>query len=482
MLPGTMEASTFHGLRLIALGLALGLAGQALFYSAGLGLNVLLWIGVLIAAAFLVIKPGTGGRDWATIGALLLGSGSIAMNDSPWIVTLNALFILGTFGLYAFKTASEQSRPTLSRLLVMAACAWAQFWLEAFKVSGSVKWAELKPTNGKGQNVRAVGRGLALAIPAVVLFMCLMSSADPVFSRLLTPHIEVNAEAVIVRTWIAILTGLFAVGFLRRATSPRVVAPPLPGSELGSPTQLGRVEFITVFATLSALVAGFVVVQGRYLFGGSDVVLATEGMSYAQYARRGFFELVTLVAIAVPMVLGAIGMVRESNRAVRVTSAVFLGLIGLVLVSAGKRMDLYVGAYGLSELRFYVSASMAWLATLLVLVALSILSRKLNRLPRALGWSIAGAIALVSFSNPDRMIAEYNLNRTSGEIVLDHSYLASLGGGSVEPLLRALPRLPMEQQHSIENELEYRYSGPERDWRDWNYLAAKARKSYHRAR
>jgi hypothetical protein len=80
------------------------------------------------------------------------------------------------------------------------------------------------------------------------------------------------------------------------------------------------------------------------------------------------------------------------------------------------------------------------------------------------------------------MIAEYNLNRTSGEIVLDHSYLASLGGGSVEPLLRALPRLPMEQQHSIENELEYRYSGPERDWRDWNYLAAKARKSYHRAR
>ena len=477
-----MEASTQSGLRLIALGLALGLAGQALFYSAGLGLNVLLWMGVLIAAAFLVIKPGNGDRDWATIGALLLGSGSIAMNDSPWIVSLNALFILGTFGLYAFKTASAQSRPTLSRLLVMAACAWAQFWLEAFKVGSSLKWDELKPTDGKGQNVRAVGRGIALAIPAVVLFMCLMSSADPVFSRLLTPHIEVNAEAVIVRTWIAILTGLFAVGFLRRATTPRVVTPPLPDSELGSPTQLGRVEFITVFATLSALVAGFVVVQGRYLFGGSDVVLATEGMSYAQYARRGFFELVSLVAIAVPMVLGAIGMVRESNRTVRVTSAVFLGLIGLVLISAGKRMELYVGAYGLSELRFYVSASMAWLAALLVLVALAILGRKLNRLPRSLGWSIAGAIALVSFANPDRIIAEYNLNRTSGEIVLDHSYLASLGGGSVEPLLRALPRLPKEQQHSIENELEYRYSGPERDWRDWNYQAAKARKSYHRAR
>lgn len=477
-----MDASTNHGLRLIALGLGLGIAGQALFYSAGLGLNVLLWIGVLIAAAFLFIRPVSGDRDWAFIGALLLGSGSIALNDSPWIVTLNTLFILGTFGLYAYKTAVAQSRPTLSRLLVMAACAWAQFWLEAFQVSSSVKWSELKPSDGRGQNVRAIGRGLALAVPAIVLFMCLMSSADPVFSRLLTPHIEVNAEAVIVRTWIAILTGLFAIGFLRRATSPRVVAPPLPDSELGSPTKLGTVEFITVFATLSLLVAGFVAVQGRYLFGGSDVVLATEGMSYAQYARRGFFELVSLVAIAVPMVLGAIGMVREHSRAVRVTSAVFLGLIGLVLISAGKRMDLYVGAYGLSELRFYVSASMAWLAALLVLVTLAILGRKLNRLPRALGWSIAAAIGLVSFANPDRIIAEYNLNRTTGEVVLDHSYLASLGGGSVEPLLRALPTLPREQQHSIENELEYRYSGPERDWRDWNYRAAKARKSYHRAR
>lgn len=477
-----MEASTAQGLRLIALGLALGLAGQALFFSAGLGLNVLLWIGVLIATTFLFVRPGNGDRDWAYIGALLLGSGSIATNDSPWIVTLNALFILGTFGLYAYRTASEQPRPTLSRLLVMAACAWAQFWLEAFKVGSSVKWEEFKPTNGKGQKLRAVGRGLALALPALVLFMCLMSSADPVFSRLLTPHIEVNAEAVILRTWIAILTGLFAIGFLRRATSPKVVAPPLPDTELGSPTQLGNVEFITVFATLSALVAGFVMVQGRYLFGGNDVVLATEGMSYAQYARRGFFELVALVALAGPMILGAIGMVRESSRAVRAMSAVFLGLIGLVLISAGKRMELYVGAYGLSELRFYVSASMAWLAALLVLVAIAILGRTLHRLPRALGWSVAGAIALVSFANPDRIIAEYNLNRTNGEVALDHSYLARLGGGSVEPLLRALPRLSKAQQHSIENELEYRYSGPERDWRDWNYLAAQARKSYQCSR
>lgn len=471
-----------QGLRLIALGLALGLAGQALFFSAGLGLNVLLWIGILIATAFVTMRPVSGDRDWAFIGALLLGAGSIALNDSPWIVTLNTLFILGTFGLYAYRTAAKPVRPTLSRLLIMAACAWTEFWLEAFRVSSSVKWAELRPTDDRGRNLRSVGRGLALAVPAVVLFMCLMSSADPVFSRMLTPHIEVNAEAIVMRTWIAILTGLFAIGYLRRATSARVVAPPLPDSELGSPTKLGDVEFITVFATLSALVAGFVFVQGRYLFGGNDVVLATEGMSYAQYARRGFFELVSLVAIAVPMILGAIGMVKEPSRTVRLISAMFLGLIGLVLVSAGKRMDLYVGAYGLSELRFYVSASMAWLASLLVLVAIAILGQKLNRLPRALGWSIATAIGLVSFSNPDRIIAEYNLNRTSGEITLDHSYLANLGGGSVEPLLRALPRLPKEEQHAIENELEYRYRGPELDWRDWNYLAAQARKSYQRSR
>lgn len=489
LLPRVMDAPSHLGLRIIALGLGIGLAGQALFFSTGLGINVLLWAIVLIGAAAVAIRwpvPNRRKSDLTYAAALIAGAVGIALNDSPWVVSLNVALILGTFGLYAYSTGSSSKRTGgLSQLLVMAACAWAQFWLEAFKVGRDVDWAELRPQNGHSQSLRSVGRGLALAVPAMIVFLILMTSADPIFGRLLTPHVQVDADAVVGRTLLTLLMGMFGMGYLRRTVWARVSPPVVENVPEQAPARLGWIEFSTVFAMLSLLLVGFVLVQGRYLFGGTDVVMATEGMSYATYARRGFFELVTLVAISVPILLGATGMLRlESigeSRVVKGLSFAFLGLVSLVLVSAGRRMQLYVDAYGLSELRFYVSISMLWLGLLLALVAGAIGRERMSRLPRSLGWSVALAIGAVSMANPDRLIAEFNLNRTSGEVVLDHTYLAGLGGGSVPSLLRALPNLPPEQRTSIWRELNSRYAAKDRDWRDWNYLQAQAQESFQRA-
>ena len=49
----------------------------------------------------------------------------------------------------------------------------------------------------------------------------------------------------------------------------------------------------------------FVVIQVRYLFGGAGRVAATAGLTYAEYARRGFFELVTVNTPLAPLLLTA---------------------------------------------------------------------------------------------------------------------------------------------------------------------------------
>ena len=49
----------------------------------------------------------------------------------------------------------------------------------------------------------------------------------------------------------------------------------------------------TVLAALDLLFLLFVALQARWLFGGAGVIEATTGLTVSEYARRGFFELVT---------------------------------------------------------------------------------------------------------------------------------------------------------------------------------------------
>ena len=44
-------------------------------------------------------------------------------------------------------------------------------------------------------------------------------------------------------------------------------------------------------------------VQFRYLFGGAALVQVSETLTYAEYARRGFFELVAVAALLLPIML-----------------------------------------------------------------------------------------------------------------------------------------------------------------------------------
>src|SRR5690606_28461555 len=104
----------------------------------------------------------------------------------------------------------------------------------------------------------------------------------------------------------------------------------------------------------------FVLVQFRYLFGGAGMIEVTPGLTYAEYARRGFFELVAASALVLPLLL--VGDWLFDHRGPRdgwIFRALSLLLILLVLVvmaSAFHRMRLYLGAYGMTEPRLYATA------------------------------------------------------------------------------------------------------------------------------
>ena len=159
---------------------------------------------------------------------------------------------------------------------------------------------ELLPRSVPGW-VGPVARGLIVGLPLGLIFVVLFASADPIFRRTIDDVLgfrldlgDLPGRAVFVLAAAWFLAGLVSIA----ATGmPTVEATSLGAAVRTSPLSvtrsLGVAEALVILAVIDIVIAGFVVLQIAYLFGGLDTLEAA-GIPYAQYARRGFFELVSV--------------------------------------------------------------------------------------------------------------------------------------------------------------------------------------------
>ncbi|MFO7617713.1 MAG: DUF4153 domain-containing protein, partial [Bacteroidales bacterium] len=233
----------------------------------------------------------------------------------------------------------------------------------------------------------AIARGLLIAAPLVFLFGALFMSADAVFSELVANVLRFDFE------WIATHGLLFAIltwistgylrGFLAGTDIPPLSVSPREGTLFGfSPKRpmLGITEVATALVVLDLLFLLFVLVQFRYLFGGDTLVQVTPGLTYADYARQGFFELVFAVVLVVPVLLSADWLLhRRIPRdafVFRILAGVQIGLVLAITASALQRLRLYHTSYGLTESRFYAMVLLLWIGAMLLWLAATVLRNR----------------------------------------------------------------------------------------------------------
>ena len=224
----------------------------------------------------------------------------------------------------------------------------------------------------------------------------------------------------------------------------------------------------------------FVVVQARWLFGGAALVQQTTGLTVAEYARRGFFELVTAAALVVPVLLVAEwATLREGPKqetSFRALATVLVLLVGVLLGSAVQRMVLYVQTFGLTEQRLYTTAFMVWVALVCGWLVLTVLRGARARF--AFGALVQGTAVLAGLHlvNPDALITRVNVAHVSSA-GFDAAYAAGkLSADAVPALIEALPRLSPSEQSEVARRLVLRWGAPAApDWRSWNWSVARAR-------
>lgn len=306
----------------------------------------------------------------------------------------------------------------------------------------------LAPARPAAAGWHAVGRGAALAIAGVAVFGGLFLSADRAFAQLahellLPRDLGLLGTRVVVLAGTAVIAGALALAtpaFAELAPAPVPLRVRLGIEEPAEPLRLRRAEWAVPLVALDLLFAAFVLVQLTVLFGGHDHVLATAGLTYAEYARQGFFQLVAVATLVLAVVAAATRWsVRETprdRRLLMILLGVLCALTLVVLASAMRRLGLYEQIFGYTRTRLLVEAAIVWLAGILLLVLVAGIAPRRRWLPLATVILTATVALGFTFSSPDARIATRNVERYERTGTIDVVYLSTLSADAVPALLR----------------------------------------------
>jgi hypothetical protein len=446
---------------LLAAALALGVVADALVRLVPGRLDVVLGLGALVLAIVALVQTGavTLPGSLAPLGVPLALLGlALLWRDSPMLFALNLAGVASVAAL-----ASPRLRSVGRRGAGLADYAIGAGELAGAAAAGApalvltdIDWATV-PVDARVRRARGAAIGMAAAVPVAAVFGGLLMQADPAFDGLVSRALDIELVPLVSHLATVVLWAWLSAGVLRLVCRPDVPrsAPPARRGTLG----LGEVG--TVLVVVDLLFAAFVLVQFRYLFGGNELVRELTGMSYAEYARQGFFELVAVAVLSLPLLLAADHWLDHRDparvRRVRQLSGVMLLLLDVMLASALLRMWLYTAQFGLTELRFYTTAFMGWLVLVFGWFVATVLRGRRERFGTgalAAGWLVLTALNLV---NPDAVIAEVNLGRAARGRPLDVAYAATLSADALPAFHRELPRLGTNEACAAAVRLEDRW-------------------------
>jgi hypothetical protein len=171
-------------------------------------------------------------------------------------------------------------------------------------------------------------------------------------------------------------------------------------------------------------------------------VLDTAGLTYAEYARGGFGQLVVVTLLTLSVVAATVRWAPRATLRQRVTLRVLLGVLALltlvIVASALYRLHLYEEAFGFTRLRLFMNAFELWLGTLVVLVLVAGVRLRAAWLARAVVATAAVGLLTLGALNPDGFVAERNVDRYLATGKLDVYYLQGLSADAV-PVVDRLP-------------------------------------------
>jgi hypothetical protein len=428
---------------ILILGIGFGIAAERLIWTGGaIGIGFAIWMALFGIAGSVVTRFITGAWSievvtWSLVA--FVAALTMVYRTTPIIILVMwMMLILSAALVYMHRQKQGYRESTVIDYLSYLIKVPLRAAFAMFPVLANIDFR----SGVSNPRVWAVVRGVLLATPVLLLFILLFSSADATFSRyalsvtdLFSPQLVEHMVIIGVFSWLA--TGLF-YGISEGPT-------PQEKSQF-SFLKMGTDDTAVFMGLVVALFLAFVFFQLGYLFGGRETIVSTTGLTLAEYARRGFFELVIVSGLTLALLI-AISNTGCNQRVFRPSAGILVVCVLIILTSAAQRLSLYINEFGLTIDRLTAVAAMLWLTIGLLLFTATVLRGSIKDF--AAGLTLTAIIIGfgLAFSNPAAVVAKINIERAVNDNkIIDVDYLTFLGSDAVPVIVKSMHTLPVSMR------------------------------------
>ncbi len=278
--------------------------------------------------------------------------------------------------------------------------------------------------------------GILIAVPLLIIVLPLLSDADAGFARLtgslglmivdltgnlgrmigklagnVWRYLKQHFLSTFIKMIFAVPVSFYLFGLVfggihgRNTDTVRIDTLTKAGKDV---RKLPDTASCTALAILCLVYALFIGLQGSYLFSAFAGTLPEE-FTYAEYARRGFFELCR-IGVWNLIFLGLAGlcslMPSREHKGLRLLTVLLSVLTLLLLATAVSKLAMYISVYGLTVKRVVPMVFLVWL----VLVFAAVIARQHRDFPMVRFCVMAGAVlfCLLCIFPVERLTELYN--------------------------------------------------------------------------
>jgi len=455
---------------LISLGLAL--VFNLLFFGKLIGISVLIFTVILLGAVLLFRRSQQlpFQKTWWLVLLITFFAAMPSIRANEFLNFLNICAVLGLLMLLAHELKGTPTFIMRLRnyavLMILAPLRMLASALSTVSLLGQVH-SKVK----QHDMWLRIFKGALMAVPVLIIFGVLFSQADLAFSQFVKSFVDINISertiqylvllAIVFVSVLSFLSYIFISKQGKEAEPTRQSPVALPGREI---------EVMVFLGLISTLFLVFIGFQINYLFGGETNII-NAGFTYAEYARRGFWELLAVGILSLLVLVASEKYAdAESKKDKRflIPALILIAEVVIVIISAFKRLSLYIDAYSMTSLRFYVSAFIMLLLVWFVLFAIKLIIAKREQFfTFGALLSVAGFLMTINFINPDAFIAKANLEQYNRTGKLDVHYLRELSVDAVHWKVELYNKLEGEDKAALRELLQNHKDKLQRNTSDW---------------
>jgi len=445
--------------------------GAAVLFDAEPGVNWPIWVGAaslsVVGARLLSVgkveRPLAILLAWAT---LLSVSWALTSNEFfHFLVVLSDAMLLGL----AIITIGAESWQSLSAKLLAAVPFVAPFrvW------RASANQVADAPRSVSSPRSRAIIKGAVLSVPLIIVLIALLGSADPVI-RWATDRL-----AALLPDWsfpprLLFFLFLLSITLGANALAARQLEPSLPEiPSLSRSFVIGLTEQRMILWSAAVVLWLFVILQVSYLIHPPPATI-NSGVTFADYARRGFGELsVAATIVGAIILLLEYARPREAaetdRRSLRRLEIALLVALELILLSAFRRVVLYEQAYGFTSARLTAQAYMTGMAIALVALGVEIERGGISvNFARRVAETALAVLTVMVFWNHEAWIVNKNIDRATVTGKFDVDYARRLSNDAIPTLIARRHELDPSYVAAIEASVQCARGDLTRRWFEWN--------------